>query len=96
MENVKRGVDATSQAVVYSIVDSMVYGNWMYTLVTTILIPTWLCFWCVSFSSCKKPQPAKIYASEKQKPTADKKDQQKPVKSKKSDEKKAAKVKKTN
>ncbi|KAJ8925394.1 hypothetical protein NQ315_009226 [Exocentrus adspersus] len=50
-EKVYRSLDASQQAVIYSIVDSMIYGNWLFSVVTSIFIPNWLCFWCVAFSS---------------------------------------------
>lgn len=48
-----RGLDASQQAVIYSIVDSMIYGNWLFSVVTSIFIPNWLCFWCISCSNVK-------------------------------------------
>ncbi|KAG5900575.1 hypothetical protein JTB14_022880 [Gonioctena quinquepunctata] len=50
-EILTRSWDATQQSVTYSIVDSMIYGNWLYTVVTSIFIPNWLCFWIVTFGS---------------------------------------------
>lgn len=41
----------SEKAVVYSITDSMIYGNWLYTVVTSLFIPNWYCFWTVTFSS---------------------------------------------
>ncbi|XP_060515996.1 glycosylphosphatidylinositol anchor attachment 1 protein isoform X2 [Cylas formicarius] len=55
-EILARTADAAQQAVVYSVVDSMIYGNWMFTVVTTIFIPNWLCFWCVAFSSVRRAE----------------------------------------
>ncbi|XP_044760728.1 glycosylphosphatidylinositol anchor attachment 1 protein [Coccinella septempunctata] len=46
----KRGIVATQQALIYSIVDSMIYGNWLFNIVTAIFIPNWLCFWILTFS----------------------------------------------
>ncbi|XP_030754522.1 glycosylphosphatidylinositol anchor attachment 1 protein [Sitophilus oryzae] len=56
-----RAVDATEQSILYSITDSMIYGNWLYTVVTSIFISNWLCFWCVACSSIPKP----VVSSEK-------------------------------
>ncbi|KAL1494279.1 hypothetical protein ABEB36_009903 [Hypothenemus hampei] len=53
-EFVFRALDATKQAVIYSIADSMIYGNWLYTVVSTIFIPNWLCFWNVICSDFKR------------------------------------------
>ncbi|XP_018578205.1 glycosylphosphatidylinositol anchor attachment 1 protein [Anoplophora glabripennis] len=52
-EILSRGWDASQQAVIYSIVDSMIYGNWLFSVVTSIFIPNWLCFWCISCSNIK-------------------------------------------
>ncbi|XP_050307434.1 glycosylphosphatidylinositol anchor attachment 1 protein [Anthonomus grandis grandis] len=49
-----KAVDATQQAVIYSIIDSMIYGNWLYTVVTMVFIPNWLCFWFVTSSKLPK------------------------------------------
>lgn len=48
-ENIWRGFDATKQAFVFGIVDNMIYGNWLYSVVTSIFLPNWVCFWCVAF-----------------------------------------------
>ncbi|KAL3272393.1 hypothetical protein HHI36_013870 [Cryptolaemus montrouzieri] len=45
-----RGINATQQALVYGIVDSMIYGNWLFNIVTAIFLPNWLCFWILTFS----------------------------------------------
>ncbi|KAJ8946439.1 hypothetical protein NQ318_014426 [Aromia moschata] len=55
-EMLYRGLDATQHAIVYSIVDSMIYGNWLFSLVISIFIPNWLCFWCVAVSAIEKPK----------------------------------------
>lgn len=48
IELVLKALNATKQAVVYSVVDWMIYGNWLYAVVTIIFIPNWLCFWCIA------------------------------------------------
>ncbi|CAH2097898.1 unnamed protein product [Euphydryas editha] len=40
-----RGRDAAMQAVMFSIVDSMIYGNWLFNVASTVILPTWLLFW---------------------------------------------------
>ncbi|KAJ2940927.1 hypothetical protein O0L34_g10188 [Tuta absoluta] len=40
-----RGRDAAMQAVMFSIVDSLIYGNWLFNVVTTVVFPTWIIFW---------------------------------------------------
>lgn len=42
---VGRGRDAAMQAVMFSIVDSMIYGNWLFNVGSTVILPTWLLFW---------------------------------------------------
>ncbi|XP_012526778.2 glycosylphosphatidylinositol anchor attachment 1 protein [Monomorium pharaonis] len=46
-----RGYRANKQALVFSIVDSMIYGNWFYNVVSAIMLPLWLLFWNVMRSS---------------------------------------------
>lgn len=52
-ENVLRGISATQQAVVFAIVDFMIYSNWLYGVITCVMVPNWICFWCVLFSTAK-------------------------------------------
>lgn len=49
-ENFFRSLTATKQAFVFGIVDSMIYGNWLFNVVIGIFLPNWVCLWCVSFS----------------------------------------------
>ncbi|XP_045476144.1 glycosylphosphatidylinositol anchor attachment 1 protein [Harmonia axyridis] len=49
-EHLLRVLAAAQQALVYSIVDSMIYGNWLFNIITAIFIPNWLCFWILTFS----------------------------------------------
>lgn len=58
-EIIIRGWDATQKSVMYSIVDSMIYGNWLYIIAMYIFLPNWLCFWIVSFSSYKECEVGK-------------------------------------
>ncbi|CAG9860436.1 unnamed protein product [Phyllotreta striolata] len=60
-----RGWDATMQSIIFSIVDSMIYGNWLYGVITNIFIPNWLCFWIVSFSVFKEGETIKDSDKEK-------------------------------
>lgn len=39
------GYHATKQAFVFSIIDSMIYGNWFYSVTMTVMLPIWLLFW---------------------------------------------------
>lgn len=43
---------AIKQAFVFSIIDSMIYGNWFYNVTTTVMFPIWLLFWnIINFKS---------------------------------------------
>ncbi|XP_032670206.1 glycosylphosphatidylinositol anchor attachment 1 protein [Odontomachus brunneus] len=46
-----RSYYANKQAIVFSIVDSMIYGNWFYNISTAVMLPIWLLFWNVMRSS---------------------------------------------
>lgn len=50
-ELLERGLSATRQAMVYAVVDSDVYANWVFPVATAILLPIWLQFWVVLYSS---------------------------------------------
>ncbi|XP_049879902.1 glycosylphosphatidylinositol anchor attachment 1 protein [Pectinophora gossypiella] len=40
-----RGLDAAMQAVMFAIVDSLIYGNWLFNVATAVFLPTWIIFW---------------------------------------------------
>ncbi|XP_076247523.1 glycosylphosphatidylinositol anchor attachment 1 [Calliopsis andreniformis] len=42
-----RGYRATKQAFVFSIMDSMIYGNWFYNVTVSTMLPIWLLFWTI-------------------------------------------------
>ncbi|XP_028176972.1 glycosylphosphatidylinositol anchor attachment 1 protein [Ostrinia furnacalis] len=42
---VSRGTDAASQAIMFAVTDSLIYGNWLFNVVTTTILPTWFMFW---------------------------------------------------
>lgn len=44
-----RGISASQQALMFSIVDSLIYGNWLYKVATGIFLSNWLCLWIVLF-----------------------------------------------
>ncbi|XP_071642867.1 glycosylphosphatidylinositol anchor attachment 1 protein isoform X2 [Temnothorax longispinosus] len=50
-----RSYRANKQALVFSIVDSMIYGNWFYNIATAVKLPMWLLFWNVMRSSIAIP-----------------------------------------
>ncbi|XP_017795411.1 PREDICTED: glycosylphosphatidylinositol anchor attachment 1 protein [Habropoda laboriosa] len=40
-----RGYRAAKQAFVFSIIDSVIYGNWLYNVIVSTMLPIWLLFW---------------------------------------------------
>ncbi|CAB3246579.1 unnamed protein product [Arctia plantaginis] len=50
-----RGRDAAMQAIMFSIVDSMIYGNWLFNLATAVLLPIWIIFWQISCIKVDSP-----------------------------------------
>ncbi|CAH0596861.1 unnamed protein product [Chrysodeixis includens] len=45
LDMISRGSDAAMQATMFSIVDSMIYGNWLFNLTTAVILPIWILFW---------------------------------------------------
>ncbi|XP_055370810.1 glycosylphosphatidylinositol anchor attachment 1 protein [Condylostylus longicornis] len=45
-----RAATATADALTYSIVDWMIYGNWLFAVNTLVLYPAWILFWIISLS----------------------------------------------
>uniref|UniRef100_A0A6M2DY57 Putative product n=1 Tax=Xenopsylla cheopis TaxID=163159 RepID=A0A6M2DY57_XENCH len=43
----KRSYTAIKASITYGVVDSMIYGNWAFNMITAILVPNWLLFWIV-------------------------------------------------
>ncbi|XP_051172002.1 glycosylphosphatidylinositol anchor attachment 1 protein [Leptopilina boulardi] len=46
-----RGWKATKQSFVLSIIDSTIYGNWLYSFIVSIMLPIWKLYWNVINSS---------------------------------------------
>ncbi|XP_015438425.1 PREDICTED: glycosylphosphatidylinositol anchor attachment 1 protein [Dufourea novaeangliae] len=46
-----RGYHATKQSYVFSIMDSMIYGNWFYNVTVSTILPIWLLFWNILCSN---------------------------------------------
>lgn len=42
MEILEKGINASKKSFVFSIIDSMIYGNWLYNIGTSVLLPIWL------------------------------------------------------
>ncbi|KAG6449658.1 hypothetical protein O3G_MSEX006165 [Manduca sexta] len=40
-----RGRDAAMQATMFSVADSLIYGNWLFNMTTSVLLPAWIIFW---------------------------------------------------
>uniref|UniRef100_A0A182RL25 GPI-anchor transamidase component GPAA1 n=1 Tax=Anopheles funestus TaxID=62324 RepID=A0A182RL25_ANOFN len=40
---------ATTDALTYSVVDSMIYGNWLFDMVALIFVPCWILLWVFLF-----------------------------------------------
>ncbi|CAO1411146.1 unnamed protein product [Diamesa tonsa] len=41
---------ATVDGITYSVVDSLIYGNWLFDLFCLILLPCWVIFWVLNFT----------------------------------------------
>ncbi|XP_043277849.1 glycosylphosphatidylinositol anchor attachment 1 protein isoform X2 [Venturia canescens] len=37
-----RGLEATKSSMVFGVIDSMIYGNWLYNVTAVVLLPIWL------------------------------------------------------
>lgn len=55
-----RALKATMDAITFAIVDSMIYGNWMFKLVTVVFLPVWIIFWNVTYPRTGTRQKLKI------------------------------------
>uniref|UniRef100_A0A182NDA5 GPI-anchor transamidase component GPAA1 n=1 Tax=Anopheles dirus TaxID=7168 RepID=A0A182NDA5_9DIPT len=44
-----KALTATMDALTYSVVDSMIYGNWLFDLVALIFVPCWILLWVLLF-----------------------------------------------
>ena len=42
-----RAASSIKRALMYSVVDSMIYGNWVFPVACTCLLPVWLMLWHV-------------------------------------------------
>ncbi|XP_055594738.1 glycosylphosphatidylinositol anchor attachment 1 protein [Uranotaenia lowii] len=46
-----KALTATMDAITYSVVDSMIYGNWLFNLVALIFLPCWTMLWFLMFTN---------------------------------------------
>lgn len=60
LEMIGRGRDAAMQATMFSIVDSMIYGNWLFNLATAVILPMWLLFWQILWIKVDNPAAPKL------------------------------------
>lgn len=65
-----RALAATAEAITFAVVDSMIYGNWVFNVVMQILLPIWICLWTVTFSAADRlnhtaPAPASVKSTVK-------------------------------
>uniref|UniRef100_A0A1B0D1M6 Uncharacterized protein n=2 Tax=Phlebotomus papatasi TaxID=29031 RepID=A0A1B0D1M6_PHLPP len=40
-----KALSATMNALVYSAVDSVIYGNWMFNMISLVFFPIWILLW---------------------------------------------------
>ncbi|XP_035895459.1 glycosylphosphatidylinositol anchor attachment 1 protein [Anopheles stephensi] len=44
-----KALTATQDALTYSVVDSMIYGNWLFDMVSLVFVPCWILLWVLLF-----------------------------------------------
>nr|XP_022912699.1 glycosylphosphatidylinositol anchor attachment 1 protein [Onthophagus taurus] len=66
-ENLTRAFAAIQHAMVYSIVDCIIYGNWLFSVICVTIVPTWFMFWHLSFFRPTKEDVLSLLQSEKNK-----------------------------
>lgn len=49
-----RAYGASKQAFAFSVVDSYIYGNWLFDVVSAVLLPNWTIFWLVKTQYIEK------------------------------------------
>ncbi len=52
---ISRSLEAWQRGVMYSIVDSLIYGNILYDLGTVCLFPCWILIYLIAFASSADP-----------------------------------------
>ncbi|XP_023297934.2 glycosylphosphatidylinositol anchor attachment 1 protein [Lucilia cuprina] len=48
-----RAVKASMDAITFSLTDNLIYNNWLCTIVTSVLLPLWCCFWTLVLNKTK-------------------------------------------
>lgn len=54
-----RGRDAAMQAVMFAVADSLIYGNWVFNVAASVLLPVWVVLWQIVCNSVEGPPPAR-------------------------------------
>ncbi|CAH0696168.1 unnamed protein product [Spodoptera exigua] len=55
LATLSRGSDAAMQGIMFSVVDSMLYGNWLFNLTTSVILPIWMIFWQILNTKVNAP-----------------------------------------
>lgn len=50
-DQIKKAITGTMDGITYSVVDSMIYGNWLFDLVALVFVPSWTLLWFLMFVS---------------------------------------------
>lgn len=50
-----RGRDAAMQAVMFSVADSLIYGNWLFNVASATILPIWIIFWQIVCNTVDAP-----------------------------------------
>ncbi|XP_065078312.1 glycosylphosphatidylinositol anchor attachment 1 protein [Ochlerotatus camptorhynchus] len=48
-DQMKKAITGTMDGITYSVVDSMIYGNWLFDLVALVFVPSWTLLWFLMF-----------------------------------------------
>ncbi|XP_058117410.1 glycosylphosphatidylinositol anchor attachment 1 protein [Anopheles ziemanni] len=54
-----KALTATMDALTFSVVDSMIYGNWVFDMVSLIFVPSWILLWVLLFPKTE-PRDVKL------------------------------------
>lgn len=67
-DQLKKAITGTMDGITYSVVDSMIYGNWLFDLVALVFVPSWTMLWCLMFvakqPSIEERSPKEQYRKE--------------------------------
>ncbi|XP_075154344.1 glycosylphosphatidylinositol anchor attachment 1 [Haematobia irritans] len=51
-----RAWTAVMESITFSLTDNLIYNNWLCTIVTSVLLPLWCCFWTITTSKGIPPK----------------------------------------